>query len=88
MKAIWKYELKPTDDQNIEMPDGAEILTMQCQGETPCLWVLVDPTKRKKIRRFEIFGTGHTMDVLSVSTYVGTYQLKDGQLVFHVFEQP
>lgn len=41
MKTIWKFELKVGDKQTVEMPEGAEILTAQFQGDTLCLWALV-----------------------------------------------
>lgn len=31
MKKIYKYRIEVTDDQNIEMPVGAKILTVQTQ---------------------------------------------------------
>lgn len=89
-KTIWKFELETTDNQKIQMPVGAEILTVQTQNETPCLWALVDPNEAKEDRFIEIFGTGHPigydMDVDVDRKYISTYQLHGGSLVFHVFE--
>lgn len=87
-KTIWKFELITTDKQTIEMPIGAEILTVQTQNETPCLWALCDPTVQKEMRSFEVFGTGHPVryDMGVDRAYIGTYQLQGGSLVFHVFE--
>jgi len=88
-KTIWKFELEPIDRQIIEMPVNAEILTVQIQNETPCIWALVDPTKLTEIRVIEIFGTGHKMyyDIKNDRKHLGTYQLYGGSLVFHVFER-
>ena len=88
MKTIWKFELETIGNQNIEMPIGAEILTIQAQSEEPCLWALVNPEAKKELRIFEIFGTGHPIryDTGITRNFIGTYQLKDGGLVFHVFE--
>jgi hypothetical protein len=87
-KVIWKFELETTDNQEIEMPIGAEILTMQTQNEIPCIWALVDPKAEKETRTFEIFGTGHPIyyDMGVSRNYISTYQLHGGTLVFHVFE--
>jgi hypothetical protein len=87
-KVIWKFTLETTDNQVIEMPIGAEILTVQMQGSTPCLWALVNPDVVKEQRRIEIYGTGHEMryDMRVNQKYIGTYQLAGGGLVFHVFE--
>lgn len=42
-KTIYKYPLDVTDVQEIKLPVGAEILTVQAQNGTLCLWALVDP---------------------------------------------
>ena len=42
MKRIYKYQLIVTDRQDVQLPEGAEILTIQTQVDTPCLWALVD----------------------------------------------
>lgn len=60
MNTIWKYPLYVQDVQTVEMPDEADILTVQVQGDVPCLWAMVNPD--------------------------GTFQLKNGSLVLHVFE--
>ena len=87
-KTIWKFELETTGRQEIEMPIDAEILTAQTKYETLCLWALVDPTAKKEIRVFEVFGTGHPVyhDMGVSRNYIDSYQLNGGSLVFHVFE--
>lgn len=87
-KTIWKFKLETTDNQEIEMPIGAEILTVQTQGENPYLWALVDPEAEKETRTFEVFGTGHPIhcDMGVSRNHISTYQLQGGSLVFHVFE--
>ena len=45
MRAIWKYILDITDTQCLDMPDGAMTLCVQMQGETLCLWAVVDPNQ-------------------------------------------
>jgi hypothetical protein len=88
-KRIYKYELAITDTQTIAMPEGAEILTVQAQRGTPCLWALVNPELPATERRIETFGTGHPVlsDTGVERRYVGTYQISGGSLVFHVFER-
>ncbi len=89
MKTIHKYPLAVTDFQEVILPVEAEILTVQSQGENPYMWVLVDLDKvRKETRFIEIFGTGHSINCdMGVSrNYISTFQLYDGELVFHVFE--
>jgi hypothetical protein len=84
---IWKYRLEVTDTQTLRMPCGARILTVQVQNGVPCLWALVDVSE-PLLHPTLIFtvDTGHVADHVSTGAeYVGTYQLHDSGLVFHVF---
>ena len=87
-KQIWKYEIVTTNTQSLTIPYGAEILTIQDQKGTLCMWVLVDPNEEKEKRVFEVFGTGQDIHYdLGVSRkYIGTYQERAGHLIFHLFE--
>jgi len=87
MDCIYKYPLSVDDVQDVEMPPGAVILTVQAQGEIPCIWAQVNSQTLGRIRRrFRTYGTGHPMgDAAEFSHYVGTYQLRSGALIFHVF---
>jgi len=67
------------------MPAGAEVLCVQTQNETACLWAMVDPDEPLLKRSFCIYGTGHPVPNAS-QKYIGTYQIKGGALVFHCFE--
>lgn len=87
MKQVWKYEFTITDAVQLQMPIGAKILSVQLQGDLPCLWALVDPSEPTKKRYFRIFGTGHNID-LDDSHYIGTFMTDVGALVWHMFEVP
>lgn len=83
---IYKYSIEVTDVQMVSMPIGAEILTVQVQNETPCIWALVDsnaPLENVKIR---VHGTGHPVNGEENLEYIGTFQLLGGRLVFHTFK--
>jgi hypothetical protein len=94
VKTIWKFPLHhAADEVSIDMPKGARILTVQMQGETPCLWAGVDPNAVLEARRILIMGTGHPRHELqwldgdeSSLRYIGTVQMAGGQLVYHFFE--
>jgi len=89
MYAVWKFPLVIDDYQEIEMPSLSKVLTVQTQGETPCIFALCETTIPHKVKRvFRIAGTGHPIDNVEVasSDYIGTFQQFDGGLVFHVFE--
>lgn len=91
MQTIWKFPLRVTDTQTVMMPYGARILCVQTQpdGEdsTVCLWATVYPQARMVERRIYMFGTGHPMPTQHPvpPQYIGTFQLSQGALVFHVF---
>jgi len=100
MKIVWKYPIEVTDLQEVEMPQGSRILSVQVQKKLavvgtgppksvydPCIWALVNTEERKMIRRlFRIYGTGKPVDEPVESlNYVGTFQ--QGPFVWHVFER-
>lgn len=85
-KQIWKFEIN-TNKIIVEMPKGAEILTIQTQNEKPCIWALVNPENEKELRHFEVYGTGHNIHCDTAIKYINTFQLDGGALVFHLFER-
>ena len=89
-KAIWKYPIPHMMGLfDINMPIGAKMLTVQIQDGRPCFWAIADQLAGFKDRRFWSFGTGHDLpDDIDAKQYVGTYQLADLGLVWHVFVDP
>lgn len=87
MREVWKFPLELKDEQEVMMPEGADILSTGLQGGTIMLWALVDPDAVKKPRRIEIYGTGHKFHATD-RRFVGMVQQdhKTFQLVWHVFE--
>lgn len=84
MKTIWKFPLAEKHSQEIEMPQGAQIMCVQMQAGTVCIWAMVHPNAEKECRTIEIYGSGHEIgDQRRV--YLGTFQ--SGPFVFHVFER-
>lgn len=82
MLTICEYTL---DQQEISMPKGARILCVQEQKGTPKLWVAADLTKDSVVRTFVVIQTGREFPA-GLSTYIGTFQSVDGNLVYHVVE--
>lgn len=86
MKTIWKFTLELIDAQLIAMPAGSQLLTVQLQGDTPCLWALVDDyVGLVQVRTIEIHGTGNPIDSDHQRRYVATFQ--QPPFVWHVFER-
>lgn len=84
MKTIWKYPLKITSLQIIEMPDRAAILSMQMQDNVPTIWALVDTDKTKAKWEIRVIGTGEPADDIALNfSCLGTVQ--QGPMVWHVF---
>jgi len=81
---IWKWTLQITDLQQIEMPIGAEILSVQVQHGLPQVWALVKESNETEKRTFITCGTGNPIPE-NIGRYLGTYQCDNGALVFHVF---
>lgn len=86
-QSIWKFPLSLETPQVLSMPRGAVVLTVQTQSEQPVLWALVDPDAPTEDRTFFIYGTGWEHETpVDRAAYRGTFQLRGGALVFHLFE--
>ena len=86
MKTIHKYELVIDDRTEVRMPQGAEVLSVQCQYDKPCVWAMVDTEQPMQAHRFVVRGTGHPLTGAE-GTFLATVQMRGGGLVFHVFEE-
>lgn len=86
MEKIFKYPIEVTDEQIVLLPTGAKILTIQNQGDIPCLWALVNPTAPTDMAiTIRIYGTGHDVTDSDSLEYISTFQMMGGSLVFHSF---
>jgi hypothetical protein len=85
MTRIWKWPLRLTEVQVVEMPVGAKLLDVQMQGPDCCLWALCDPSGPRVWRKLAIYGTGTPMPD-EPGDYVGTFQAQGGTLVVHLFD--
>lgn len=87
MKTIWKFELKVDGRQEIDLPEGAQIMSVQEQHGSLCLWAMCEHGAIPKRRTIRIYGTGHAVSDADRLTFIGTVQMRGGVLVWHVFEQ-
>ncbi len=87
MTTVWKFPLRVSDSQTIKMPAGTSILCVQVQNDQPCIWALVPNTEAVLVSQTILMaGTGHNRPDLLGKNYIGTFQLNEGVLVFHVFQ--
>jgi hypothetical protein len=68
------------------MPSQAKVLCVQTQGGIPHIWAEVETDNAPVVRKFRVVGTGHAMPAVGLQ-YLGTYQVLDGALVWHVYEE-
>jgi len=85
-KSIFKYEITINNYQVVMMPKNADILCTGVQYGKMCLWALVDPKAEKESRRIILKGTGHSIDGKNMK-YIGTNQMMQGLLIWHIFEE-
>ncbi len=86
---IYKYQLELRPCTLLKMPRGAKVIHLNVQNDIPCIWAIVDirPDTPLVTRRFERVITGGTVfDVPPKFNYIGTYQLQNGELVYHLFD--
>lgn len=83
---IWKLQIETKDEQVINVPIGAEFLSVQVLHGQPCIWAKVDPQENVIVRaKVVIVGTGNPAQHTNGMMFLGTYQLHNGNFVGHVF---
>ena len=97
MITIWKYPISLVGEFELEMPEGACILSVQMQGDQAQMWALVNTERPRKKFAFKLVGTGHPLEHTTpwghnfethdwIFDYRGTFQV--GRYVFHLFMMP
>lgn len=92
MIVIYKYPVPIEDEFVIEVPAEYRIISVQAQRNEAFLWVAVDTSVESTAKlRFVLKGTGHAFTEEQAELLlggdlepVGTFQLFDGSLVFHL----
>lgn len=89
MMTIFKYSILPRASvgiQSVEMPAGAEFLSIAAQGYNAVMWFRVnDPAPRMVMRHFETVLTGREIPAGNL-VFRGTVMFDGGDFVAHVFE--
>jgi hypothetical protein len=87
VRTIYKYPVEVDDEFTIGLPEGARVLSVDTQHGEPVMWALVDPTAPTTNRTFRVIGTGHPIEDAAELAFVGTFQMRGGSLIFHLFEK-
>lgn len=85
-RAIWKFQLDICSPEAL-MPEGSNILSIQVQGDTLCMWAEVETSAPSTLMvKFRAFGTGHQLPEPGEwkGQFISTVQLPNG-LVFHIY---
>lgn len=83
---IWKFPIE-FGARPLPMPRGAKLLSVAAQFDKPHVWALVNPQNEVVPRYVFSVGTGMAcVPGIADATFVGTFQLRGGALVFHVFD--
>jgi hypothetical protein len=69
----------------MEMPEGAQILSIAEQHDQLAIWALATPENAKKTRHIRVHGTGHRI-ATDPGKFIGTVQLLEGMRVLHFFD--
>jgi len=96
MKTVWKKQLQAVTIQEVEVPVGAKMLTVDEQYNEIMVWFLCDDDVELEKREIIVVGTGiNAPNNMEDYTYIGSAILlgpplhdpnTQGQYVFHVFE--
>lgn len=85
-QVIWKWDVTAQKVNEIEVPRGAQFLTVQLQNGLPRVWALVDPSAPREKRKLWVMPTGAPWECRPLR-YIGTFQVERQTLVFHLFEE-
>jgi len=82
MQRIWKYEIPLTEEFELDMPYGKQIVKIDVVDGKPYMWALVWDSNPLAGQTFALHPTGGDVD--SDRVYRGTFRIAD--VVFHLFE--
>jgi len=96
MITIHKYQLNLESKTQIDLPLGAEVLSVGCQKDVEdnfifnqlFIWIKLETKEGwTNPRYFKVYGTGQKIDSDFQYRFIGTIQTMQGLLIWHVFEE-
>lgn len=82
---IWKTQIDVRRRIEVKVPAGSKWLSVQPQYDDVSLWFECDPAAPLETRTLSLYGTGSDI-VGDPGDYIGTFQIEDGNYVFHLYE--
>lgn len=86
-KEIWKFEIRADATVVVQVPKGAQVLSVSNVNDDIVVYALVDTSEKEtEGYTFVTIGTGYSVDInTSVYRFVGTVVRYLGKQVWHVF---
>ena len=73
MNTVLKFSLSISDHVDLEMPRGAQLLSVGMMRAKPCVWALVDETNPPVMRRLRLTATSEPIpDLIPGWKFVGS----------------
>lgn len=87
MKKIYKYPLLSGLNTELNLPIGAQFLSLQVQDLIPTVWFETNPEQPVKQTEILCFGTGWILpeNLNHTHKYLGTIILEYNSLVWHYY---
>ena len=86
MRTILSVELRLDSTWTKFLPKGALFLSTQVVKDIPVLWFEVDSSKNHEERSFRLIPSGRAIPP-QCHVYLGTIQLKNGDVILHIYEE-
>ena len=86
MKTVFKYPIKGTPKEEIDLPHGAQLLTARYRGSQLFIWARVDPQAENEKRDIYVVGTGEAIEVSGLY-YVATVERPNTSFIHHIFSK-
>lgn len=84
---IYKYTMPQHENVVLDLPKGAQVLSVLNQREDLVLYAKVDPdTSEIEPQQFAVRGTGHRFTG-EEGTFIGTVSFMGGSFILHVFHR-
>jgi hypothetical protein len=87
MYSVWEFSIEAEECQVLEIPLDAKLLSTETKGDDIVVYALVNTEQtQKEYKDVRVYRTGDKIsDVITEYNFLGTANLYNGSLMFHVF---